>query len=398
MGQWVGRWAGGRIAKTKAGLIYHLEKQVDGKPVGGSLGPIGEKGALDELRLFHDNPHAYKTKPVRDAEAASKIAEAVAETRAGAVVMTPLKIASFIEYFTKGRDNAKHAKDHLRYLTAWAIGPLAGRDLRLPYTTLADLNRGLDTWTTCVPKRIVALRAFSRWLRKRGELTTATDPTLMLECIQAEKPDEQEKAAKVYTPEHIALHYKHLDRQDVRDVIYVRSMTGMHLSEIGRVAKGKRGRLEALKEGGEVGGKAVYTHKNKRTHVTTLTVAAFAAFQRIAKRGRIPDSKSIINCMDRANLAAREETKDENLGTVVIANLRHSFVTNCRKRGREVKVPNTEALSIQLIATRIGHTSTNTTTGWYDASDWPSLIIPPYDLWHPNDPVVPGERHLRAVS
>lgn len=412
------RWAGGPVAVNGDGSrVYHLHQRVGGHRWTMSLGPMvtSEAEANKELAVFRVDPAAYQPPGARAAAKVRAKAEAEAaadETkRAGAVIVTPELIAAFVESLMTGRHgrkprSKKYGKAMRHYVTEWAAGPsrgkpaalLHGRDMRT--VTLPEFHTALDRYGKVARRhRITAIKTFAAYLRHRGLLTSQTDPTVDLKCENPPEPTEAQKAAKVYTDQHLELHYKHLDRQDVRDVIFVRAMTGMHLTEIARVAEGVHGRLEAfVGDDPDIGGRAVFHHKRQSTHSQTINRATFAAFTRIVARKRIPDSKSLINCMDRANEAARIEVKDDKLASVEIAWLRHTFVTRTRKAGRKVTVPDTEAIPLADIAAAIGHTDKKTTQKFYDASEWPPLYIPPYKLWHPNDPVVPGVRHLRAVS
>jgi integrase len=410
------KWKGGRVARGKHGDVFHIERMVDGQMRGGSLGPgIGLERAELEWQAFLADPIGYKTPPQRAKEAAEAkfVAEQVkAEQVQAAVIIDDTMLDEFAEAQTNGYGNhkprsKKHVINTLHTLSQWAEGPLKGRDLRHPHTKLTDLKEGLRLLkvkkTTkaarrhpkrpgrgAEQKRISSLKALTCWLRHEGRLTSHDDPTVDLICLQYVPPDEDKILAKVYEPEHLQQVFVRIGSQACRDVFRVRAMTGLHVSEIERVAKKDGGRIEKLEGLGEIAGRVIVRHKSGRTHVQTVDAETLAALQRLQEAKRVMTPHKVIGRIRKAAKAAGVEP-------IVIAHLRHTFVTLCRRAGRIVTAPNTEALTREQVMRTVGHTSTRT-TAIYDASTCPPMMVPPIRLVHPDDPILPGVRHLRAVS
>ena len=298
--KWDGSWDGGRFRDTMDGPSYWIEKMVGGRRYAHPLGNVNEARAKAEYALFLQSPLTYVPPAKRIALDAHAKAESEAKAKAGAVVITTEVIEACVKAAragTYGRPKSeKHIKEIFRYLGEWALGPLAGRDLR--HVSLAELNLGLDRWPTARRKRIVVLKSFTKFLRQRSQLTSQNDPTRDLVCPQPAPPSEAAKAKKVYTPEQLAEFYRHLDRDDVRDVFLVRALTGLHFTEIERIAKGE-GVIRAIGKG-EIAATVSVKHKSGVTHVQSLDKRTHKALERIVKRGRVPDPRAFIEAGRRA--------------------------------------------------------------------------------------------------
>jgi integrase len=163
-------------------------------------------------------------------------------------------------------------------------------------------------------------------------------------------------------------------------------MTGLHVSEIERIAAGE-GLVEPVEDGGEIAGKVTVRHKSGRTHVQAVGAQCFATLERIQKRGKIPAAAAWVTCLKRAARDASKET-GKKIERVLVANLRHTFVTLARQRGRLVYAKGTEGVPLSIVAQIVGHTDEKTTKTFYDASELPPLLVIPLGLIHPGDPAV----------
>lgn len=370
MSRWTGRWAGGRTTVDRHGRTsWHLERQVGKVRHRIRLDVESEKGALAELALFERDPDAYLNPP-----------EAVA---GDAVLVDERAVASLMRSLAKEGRTKKYRHNVRHYLEKWGEA-LAGRDFRR--VTLAELKAHLAKWGTAERHRIIALKTLAAHLREQtGALLTADDPTLALRVPQA-RPEKASRQ-KGWTVEALELVYANVAPQDVRDVLCLRAKSGLHETEVSRIAEG-RAVLRAIPEG-EIAGTVRLDHKSGRIHVQSLDAQAFDAAVRIAALGAPIDNKRQQREIGKA-LALANKDRDEPLPRCAPGELRHSFVTWARSLGREVR-PTAAGVPLALVAEAIGHTSTRTTSRFYDGTDVPPMIALPLKLTHPADPR-PAER------
>lgn len=373
---WNGRWAGGRTATDRHGrTVWLLERQVDRVRHRLRLRVDSEPAALAELALFDRDPAAYLKRDDEDR---------------GRVTLDPDTVARYLRHVAAEGRTPNYRKRLRLYLAHW-VDALAGRDLRA--VTLADLQAHLAAWDTARQHRIIALKAFTAYLREHtGTLLTANDPTLALRVPQA-RP-EKARRAKGWTVDALEAVYREVEPQDVRDVLALRARTGLHETEVSRIAEGKAV-LRALGVG-EIAGTVRLDHKSGRIHTQSLDAQSFAAALRLHALGRPVDNarhcREVRRAFGRVNARRQVALPLHSLGE-----LRHSFVTWARETGREVRAEGT-GVPLALVSETIGHATTRTTSRFYDGTQVPPLIVLPLRLVHWADPPLMEAQSIGIAS
>jgi integrase len=162
-------------------------------------------------------------------------------------------------------------------------------------------------------------------------------------------------------------------------VLCLRAKTGMHNSEIERLASG-RGELRVINDPSGIAGTARFLHKNGRVHIISLDAQALAAGQRLQARGSAPSRNTVRESIGYAS--ARIGQQPLNPGE-----LRHSFATWAKNEGTVVKATQ-GGVPLDVVAAVLGHQSTRTTSKFYDGTEVPPMITVPLKLHHPQDPAV----------
>jgi integrase len=243
----------------------------------------------------------------------------------------------------------------------------------------------LANWPTAYQLRVIAIKSFFSWLRSEDRIKPSDDPTLALKVPPAVA--EKGSRTKGYPMEQVEAIYAALEKQVVRDIIMVKAKSGMHYTELRRIAN-RKGELRPLADTSSgIAGTARFKHKNGRIHIVSLDAQSFAAAQRLQRRGRVPAHFSVKRFLDRAAEQCGQPTI--NLGE-----LRHSFATWAKNHGELVK-PTSGGVALEIVASILGHTSTRTTTMFYDGTEVPPMVRIPIKLHHPQDPV-PGASAPRA--
>ncbi len=358
-----GKWKGGRIALSARGdPVYHLERMVRGRRYSIVLDVASEREAEAELALFVRDPGAYETRGSAIAKAAAEQAQEAGDR----LVIDAAWVAKFLKHLqAKGRDR-NYVHDTRRYLGDWAAR-LGDKDLRR--LQLLDLKAALGKMPSAQPHRIAALKSFCSFLRDEGALRSAEDATIDLKIPQS--TPEKNVRPKGYAMDHVAKVYAAIDNALIRDVVLVRAKTGLHGSELRRLAGGE-GRLKKFDGGGAIAGILTVTHKNQSKHHQSLDAESFGALARILSAGRLPLPKQINAALDKA--AQKAEVEPIRLGE-----LRHSFVTWAKTFGSVVK-PAEGGVRLEEIAEAIGHKDARTTKRFYDGTEVPPLIVVPLKL------------------
>lgn len=373
MAKWIGKWDGGRIAASPDGDVYYIERMRSGVRYGLSLGACTPKHAVGELALFERDPAAYAL--------AREDAARPAEVEDAAVVTGKLVLAFAADLKERGR-NKRHIRSTLAYLAQWVDALLVGRDLRK--VTLGELHRQLDEWGTARPHRVRSLKAFTSFLRSRGHLRTADDPTIDLQSIQGRTPSAKERADKTHSVAQLEVTYRNLESQVHRDAFRVRLLSGMHITETERIAAGDCA-INEVPDGGQIAGTVVFTHKSGKAHVQSLDKAALSACRRLMAHGTIQSirNKHLAAAAEQHNRACRDEA--ERIEPVRLGNLRHTFVTLAARVGTVVHPP-TGGVEHSMIAQLVGHSGTRTMGRHYLGEHVPPMIALPLRLLHPDDP------------
>lgn len=377
MPQWNGQWPGGRTYRDRHGNTrWQLERMHNGIRYSRRLDARNESEALAELALFERDPDAYLTK----AEAARKAA-------AEAVVMDLALVARFLSHLKAEGRTEKYRRNVRTYLAQWAEA-LAGRDLRK--LTLQDLKRELAKFPTAKKHRIIALKSFFSFLREaEAVLAPADDATLGLKV----PPPRPEKARrnKGYTMTEVEEVYRatsgwespklggeRTDVQAVRDLIVLHSKTGMHRSEIERIARGECD-LRTVEDHSEIRGVVRFVHKSGRVHTQSLDAQTLAAAQRLQLRGGAPADSWVRKVL-------RHTAKKLGRDPLKLGQMRHSFVSWAQLHGRLVRPTEAPGVHLSDIAATIGHHDSRTTSRFYDVANIKPMIVLPIRLEHPEDP------------
>jgi integrase len=371
MPKWTGSWAGGRTYQNKEGeTVYQLERSVSGVRYSIKLEVGNERAALAELALFDRDPVGYRAR-VQSAGAPQGIA----------VFLDAETVQSFLLHLADKERSEGYRRDARTYLSQWAE-VLARRDLRT--VTLLELRRALSQWPSARKMRIITLKSFFSWLREEDRIKASEDPTLALKVPPAVA--EKGVRTKGYTMAQVEKLYAAVNSQVVRDVLCLRAKTGMHNSEIERLASGK-GELRVINDPSGIAGTARFLHKNGRVHIISLDAQGLAAAQRLQARGSAPGRNTVRESIGYASVRAGQLPINPG-------ELRHSFATWAKNEGTVVKATR-GGVPLDVVASVLGHQSSRTTSKFYDGTEVPPLIAIPLKLYHPQDPVV---MQLRSSS
>jgi len=368
MPKWTGKWTGGRTYQTKDGrAVWVLEKRVEHRQYTITLDVRSEKEAEAELALFWRDPEAYKTRTQARQEARH-------EAATKAVFLDVTSAGRFLEYLLKEKRTQKYVKDTRLYLAQWADA-LGGRDLR--EVEPQDVKRLLGSWTTARQKRIAAFKAFCSFLEDEGLLDPNQDPSRALK-VPPSRP-EKARREKGYTMEQVEQLYLATHIQAVRDVVCLHAKTGMHGTEIERLARGE-GKITVLDPAryGDIAATIRFTHKTGRQHTLSIDAQCLAAAQRLQTRGRAPADRWTRRVLERA-------AEKVGLGPIHLGEFRHSFVAWALEHGEHVSYSG-KGVPLAAVASVLGHQATTTTQMFYNVSKVPFMVRVPIRLEHPEDP------------
>lgn len=324
-----------------------------------------EKLARVQFALFDQDPEAFRAERRRPTK---KQAPGESEH------------AEFEQYLRKRKLSEQYIRDTLHYLSQWE--PLF-KSKPVSRFTLVDLQDFLAPHAAA-RKLIVTLKSYTKYLRKRGLLKRAEDPTLDL-AVPAAVPQKSVKQ-RAYAISHVEQLYRAvapvrrghrtLDAQTIRDVLLVLSLTGLHYSELRRLCDGADGgRVEPVEHEGIAAVVRVW-HKNGRVHAQSVDARTLAALERIRSRGRAPSASYIGAALDRTADATR-------LSRIDLGSLRHSFATWAKQCGEVVR-PASHGVSLELVAEVLGHDPKTNRDFYQNAT--PVLLRIPIRLEHPDDP------------
>ena len=262
MPQWNGKWSGGRTYAGKDGrTIYWLDRSWNGKRYGIGLDVGSEREANAELALFLRDPASYV-----------ECREAKRRTDEERVVLGVQLFEQFEQHLRRlGRDE-RHVRGVRHYLDWW-MEELGEVDTRK--VTLKDLRRCLRSAATAKRNRIMSWKVFCSFLREElAVLPRGEDASLDLHA----PPSKPEKAVreKGYSIERVEQIYTAIsawdstrpgwegrtpDVQAVRDCLVLHAKTGMHQTEVERLAKGKS-KITEVEDEGEIAGTITFVHKS----------------------------------------------------------------------------------------------------------------------------------------
>lgn len=381
-------WKFGRVYLNKNGeKVYVLERMHNKNRVTKSLGAITLKQANARAALFDENPELFAKKTE-------------APPRPEAVVITADLILEFQAYL--GEPPEPRSREYISVSGAYLAQiarALNGADMR---TIGHDgLGRALDTIRRPKPggkgpgrgpgiavrnRRLSVFKSYCDWLvTKKKLLTSATNPSLDLK-IEPERnarPIEE----RAYPVGYVEAVYSKIASQAARDVILLRVKTGIHVTELDRIAKGDRSEIKPLKDQGEIAAWTIFPHKKGKPHAQSLDAQSLAALERLRARGKCPDKSYLGRALKRA---AQEVTKETGVKQPApeLGRLRHCFTTWGRD-GRLVYPHLKNKIPLEIIGAVMGHAKNSKMTGGrYDGSEMeiPLLVVVPVNLVHKDDP------------
>lgn len=372
--KWTGKWVGGRSYQANGQTIYVIEKMRHGRRYTIPLEAGNERQALAELALFDRDPEAYLTRQ-----------EAGERAAAAAVFIDDERVGRFLAWLRANGRTERYRRNVRSYLAQWARA-LAGRDLRT--VSLQELRRTLAGWEKARKLRIIVLKSFASYLREEeGAISVAEDATLALK-VPPSRPSKR-LHERAYDMKLVERFYRALESQPVRDLVCVLAKTGMHSTEVDRIARGE-GEARALRDQGEIAGVARLVHKNGDEHLQALDAQALAALRRLVARGQAPVDSFVRKEMGKAARALHEKP-------LQVGRLRHSFVTWATTVGEEVR-PTTAGVPLETVAAIVGHKTSRTTRLFYKGYALPPMVRLPLSLRHADDPAEFAVPHARSDS
>lgn len=357
MPTWIGSWKGGRIYEDRdGGRRYVIERTRNGRRYAAAL-PPGVTDPEAELALFKRDPEGY----VRQLNE-----RGLTLPDNGAVRLTEDEIEAFAKYMRSKALCAAYISGVTGYLAHWA-NALEGADLRR--VTVARLYELLDGWKTARNYRVTALQTWCTYLVKRQRLDS--NVAALLEVQKA--PPSRLKRNRGYSIKQVEAFYRALDSQYIRDLYCVAAKTGMHTTEIRRMARGEV-EIRPVGQGG-IAAVVRMVHKGKRDHLQSIDAQTLAALRRLMKLRRAPSGAAVSRAVAKVG------------GVPVFPKyLRHSFSTWLKECGRKIQVTS-GGLDHAEVAALIGHRSGLMLKDRYDNSEIPPMGVVDISLEHPSDPV-----------
>lgn len=359
--KWAGKWKGGRIYEDKDGHKQYLIEKMRRRVRYTIRLPRGVTDPEAELALFKRDPAGY----------AERHKQAAVDMHA--VVLEPGEIERFEKYLRFEKHRVKgYISTTVGYLADWA-DDLAGRDMRK--MRVDDYYRILDGRQTGRNGRIAALKSFSSFLVKRQRLSVADNAAALLEVVRP--PPARLLKKRGYSIEQVEKFYTALDEQRVRDCFLLGAKTGMHQTEVARIASGEVELLELSVES-EIRAVVRFIHKGRYDHRQALDAQGLAAVRRLMALGAAPSQGRLHEAIKRA-------ARKLNVEPVHPKYLRHSYVTWGAQVGREVKLQ-AGGVAPGVMSWVVGHRSGLMVKDHYDNSEVPLMVAVPLRLHHPEDP------------
>lgn len=314
----VGEWPGGWIHQSKDGRRTYVIRRL-GREV--STRCTGIRAALKHLERFEADPAGY------DPRVASQ---------SDPLYLDHALVKEFLTWSRHERKNTKEWVRDQRFYLAWWADKLADKNLRIvKRVDLEDALQGVTRY-----KRAEIVKTFFRWLRKRGKITAAEDPTI--DGLDATPPQaEQLTRDKTVSPERFRGALGHLVGT-YRHCLIILGATGWHVTELHRFAQ--RGRIEA-KEGRPV--LVCPWHKTGEPHRTEVAPEAEESARALLAYG--PFSRS------RLDKAVKEACELAGVEEFTPGQMRHTIGTLAVQSGD----------TMAAVADFLGHKSPRTTKKFY---------------------------------
>jgi integrase len=170
----------------------------------------------------------------------------------------------------------------------------------------------------------------------------------------------------------------------MRDTFYVRAATGLHGTEVARLASGA-GTVRIVNDPSGIYAVVAVRHKNGHEHLVSVDRRTYDALARLVARGGAGGSSSVWAALRKASGETR----------VHAGRLRHTWATLALVAGRQVFPAAAGGLPRQVVADALGH-SLATNRRHYDGVAVPAMVVVPLVLQHPEDPAPMGTRFTRG--
>lgn len=343
MPKWAGKWEGGRFYLNEASEpVYFIERR--GRSV--KLGAIKESLAMGALASYLENPAQFMRARAPEPEADLP------------VFITAERINLYMQAI---RSCVKDHRDARRsYLLAWSE-----KGLNLADVDKRTLREKLSEWNGGHRGRVEALNAFCNFLVEEEDLKA------WRRFVNPIEPKATRAARVIYSLEEIRATYERLGPGPVRDLFYLRAVSGMHQTEIDQCHKVRiyNGPLPDAGTGLRIlGGDHVIQgvlqviHKGRKRHRCSLDKVSLEAALRL--REGVPNRVSVW----------------KRLAPMVPSNLRHTFGTLAGEIGEVISYTG-GGVPRAVVAQFMGHRAGSTMlVDRYENMPVPPMMRLPLDL------------------
>ena len=375
-----GTWAGGRIAQLKGRRRWLLERTFAGKQHTIPLpGVRSDEDALAALYAWRADPAGFlerhQSKRRRDRGLVR-----------GAVVLEQADLVAPKSEQTRRSLAPRYIHSCQKHGAEW-LQQLRGQDLR--HLTRAEVHGVMTRLGGNQHKRILALKALCAWLVEQGSLDPSQSPARFVRMPTV--VPERSVRPKGYSADTLAAVYAHIPSQDVRDAFRLQCVTGMHTTEVCRIAasaveaawgREPQAKLVTLMPGDDgygsaIAGTVTVWHKRGSPHTISLDATSLAAAYRLQRLGKAPRQ-------DRLWRQLKVASKLAGVAQVRAGELRHSLV-GIGQRGSWC-YPTGTGIGVEELAAVTGHQTSATTRRFYDSQAVPRMLVLPLVLEHPADP------------
>lgn len=311
-------------------VVYIIEREVGGKRYHVSTHAHDLRAALEQVKLFEEDPEGYKERHGRR------------PGRPQPVCITDELCAEFQRWQLETKGNGpKHVGQYMTYLGDWRedLGAVDLRGLSLRDT----IKPALEKRKTCRSYRIAALKCFYGWLREEKHLLVhAEDPTLDLPIPQARPEKWKRRKAVPFVDVQAAAREL---AGAYRDMLVLAAATGWHTTELERFIRSAESQLAPGR--GKTLAVLVTKHKNREeTRTPVADPQVLEAAQRLRERGRVPK---------RPNEKLAEACLAAGVPVFTFGVMRHSVATWAVDRGSPTS----------RVSEFLGHKDSRTTQRFY---------------------------------
>lgn len=336
----VRRWPGGHIHRTKDGRdLYIIERKVGTRRFHVSTRCHGYDAAMKHLERFEADPFSYSPSGT--------------ESEAPLALTSELAL-EFHRWQVEVKGNTrKHANEMLNRIADWTVD-LRGVDLRK--ATMRDhIRPALEKHAGSRQHRIIAIKAFYAWLRREKHLLShSQDPTLDL-AVPSPRPAKLRRRKTV--PRRDVMKVLSKLKGSYRDCLMVLANSGMHVTELERLVRGRDSDVVRQNKKGAV---AIVSFRHKTGDMHSIALSSrpvLEALLRLRKRGEVP--RRFSGEVKRACRLA----KVEEFGPGV---MRHSYATWAVEEG----------VSPADVSRALGHKDQRTSRRFYIDTASTAVVVP----------------------